>query len=253
VFFVSLFQTNQTNAVNMAISNFFVSGARIYKNTVEQSFYVIRGSAECLASAGSVVTESLFAPISSCKEIAKTCLGYYDFQKAGESFSTAETRAIVAGKIKTIRRPVPERISVAVGHSLVGGAKAITSLMISKNYIEGVGRNILTNETGSQAQEFANGVNAAVGVLGKTVSTVAQGIFAAVKPLGTILIENPDSCINLGMRTGFTGGCLYLTSYGVTHSSDSDRVLGKVYYTGIAALGLFGAFYTSGLNRVFGV
>jgi hypothetical protein len=235
----------------MAISNFFVSGSRLYKNAVEQSFYVARGSAECLAATGSVVTESLFAPIRSCKEIAKICLGYYDFQKAGESLSTAETQAIVAGRIRMIRRPVSERISVGVGHSLVGGVKAITSLMVTKNYIEGVGRNLLTNETGSQAQVFADGVNAAVGVLGKTVSTVAQGMFAAVKPLGKILVENPDSCIILGMRTGFTGGCLYLTSYGVVHSSDSNRLLGKIYYSGIAALGLLGAFYTSGLNQVF--
>lgn len=241
-----------------APDNILTYCARSYKNAIETSVSVIRGTIECTAAIGGITIQTLFEPARSFNALVKTCLGYYDFQKAKDSFRTSEITVYAEGKQKSIRRPVPERISVGLGYTFAGGAKALLTLGVVKTYITGTCKNLYAWKFGSMvppsgSQLFVTGLHDALGagfkLLGNTASIAAK----CTSPIFQYIVTNPDFCAEMGIRSGTTLGCLYGASYGIVHASESNNVIGKINYSAITALSLASAFYTSGLNRLIGV
>jgi hypothetical protein len=231
--------------------NAIMWSARSYKTTVEASFNIVRGAAECTIAAGGTITQGLLEPVASTKEIAKTCLGYYDFCRAKDSFTTSDVTVTALGRTRTIRRPIPERISVGVGHALVGGAKGLATLSITKTYIDGNIKNLLAYRTPlqpvSESQIFVNGIHASGRVLGRMVGSCAKTAAKISAPAFQYVIKNPGNCIQVGMKVGATAGLLYGASYGLVKASESNNIIGKTTYSALAALSFAGAVFATGL------
>ena len=229
-----------------------LSSARAYKATVEMSATIVRGAAECTLSAGSVIVQALFEPLKATQEIAKTCLGYYDYQRANNSFTTPEITTVLYGRPRRVRRPIPERISDGVGHCLVGAAKTIATLVVLKTYASGLIHKASGETTSSGARLFTDSVHMVVKEFALALWGGAKTAAKISNPIILFLGTHLDPCINVGIKAGTTGACLYGASYGIVHASESNDITGKIGNSAITVMCLAGAFYASGLNRLIG-
>jgi len=210
---------------------------------------VVRGAAECTAAAGNVIAQVAMQPVRSGKEAAKSCLGYYDFRRAATALTTSEVPVMAQGQVRTVRIPVPERISTSASYALTGVCKAVGSSVLGYRYATGTLLNLVsTSPIPSTSQIFAGVVNESL-TTGLKLGYMGVKIVAQVAlPIIRHFPQNPD----LYMRTGATAACLYGASYGIVKASESQNILGKIGNSAIAAISLAGAYYTSGLNQLAG-
>ncbi len=230
-----------------SVGSGIVTGANIYKGTVDTAAYAGKATIQCAQAAISVVGDTWKRGLTgTLKEVAKSCSGFNELVKAKNELTKAEVRMVKdEDEIFTHSRSISERLGTAIGHSINAtlrlGASTLGTLLGSA-YVTGSALNALDMEYKSNtllglSQLGASGLNGVVSIIAEPmtscVSTLASLASTVTSLAGRGLAYVALNPSNVTAMAG-AGAFLYGAAIEVQNANKSESSVGKVAHTTVA-------------------